>query len=196
MLERMPTPDETQRIQDPSMAEEAAYAEKPHQEKRRLFGMLGPSKTNLQEGEKAAEAAIENFEAEFYPGKSSASGFLAPGEHLNEIIARDKATCERLGFTPKKIGEAIELLLKEGGGVTFTVRKESYRGKQESPFDGKEYPFSNVDFTITNNETGESFSGPGLIVHLLKDHSFFEGSVRHRVNPEKAIKVLFGKVST
>ena len=129
----------------------------------------------------------------FYPGKLSVDGFLASGEKLNEVIARDRATCERLGVTPKQIGEAIEKILKENEGDLFDVSRETWRGMQECPFDKSLTPFSNQDFIITNKQTGESFGGPGLIIHLLKEHSFFEGNTKYRVEPENVIRVLFGK---
>ena len=44
---------------------------------------------------------------------------------------------------------------------------------------------------ILNRETGESFTGPGLIVHLIREHHFFEGKESpYRVEPEKAVRVL------
>lgn len=130
-------------------------------------------------------------EDNFYPGKSSSEGFLAPGEKLNDVIERDQAVCERLGTTPRKVGEAIEAILKGEGKDKFDVVIKSWRGMQPCPFDKGLAPFSSVDFTITNKHTGKSFGGPGLIAHLLKEHSFFEGDTSYRVDPEKAIEVLF-----
>jgi hypothetical protein len=75
----------------------------------------------------------------------------------------------------------------------FDVLMKSWRGMQSCPFDKSIAPFSSIDFTITNKQTGKSFKGPGLIAHLLKEHSFFEGNTAYRVDPEKAIEVLFEK---
>ena len=51
--------------------------------------------------------------------------------------------------------------------------------------------YGDLDFVITNNRTGETLTGPGLIVHLIRDHHFFEGKQSpYRVDPEKAAGVL------
>ena len=51
--------------------------------------------------------------------------------------------------------------------------------------------YGDIDFVITNNRTGETLKGPGLIVHLIRDHHFFEGKQSpYRVDPEKAARVL------
>ena len=48
-----------------------------------------------------------------------------------------------------------------------------------------------IDFLILNRKTGESFTGPGLIVHLIREHHFFEGQASlYRVDPAKAVRVL------
>jgi hypothetical protein len=39
------------------------------------------------------------------------------------------------------------------------------------------------DFDIYNHRTGERVRGPGLLAHLALFHSFFEGSIRYRVDP-------------
>jgi hypothetical protein len=46
-------------------------------------------------------------------------------------------------------------------------------------------------FLILNRRSGESVTGPGLIVHLIREHQFFEGSESpYRLEPSKAIRVL------
>lgn len=141
------------------------------------------------EKKKGAEVDL----AEFYPGKSSEAGFLAPGENLDAVIARDRATCESHDVTPGQIGEAIEEILRGGRKDEFEVSTKSWRGIQTCPFDRSMQPFGGIDFTITNKKTGKSFNGPGLITHLLKEHDFFEGNTPYRVEPEEVIEVLFEK---
>ena len=128
--------------------------------------------------------------AEFYPGASSHDGFLAPGENLDEVIARDRNTCEGKGTTPKEIGQIIEEILSGGRKDKFELSTKSWRGDQTCPFDRSRQPFASIDFVIKNKQTGKSFSGPGLIAHLLKEHDFFEGDTPYRVEPEEAIEVL------
>lgn len=93
----------------------------------------------------------------------------------------------------------------------FTVKLTVYKGHQMCPwafFDPSSKPpvykpcmvggvpryssrASDADFVITNKRTGEELKGPCLIVHLIRDHHFFEGKQSpYRVDPEKAARVL------
>ncbi|MFB0543825.1 MAG: hypothetical protein ACETVR_03490 [Candidatus Bathyarchaeia archaeon] len=82
----------------------------------------------------------------------------------------------------------------------FNVKVKRYRGHQRCPWAkdqdhrctvGSGPKYGNTDFVITNNRTGEALRGPGLIVHLIRDHHFFEGRQSpYRVDPEKAARVL------
>lgn len=67
-----------------------------------------------------------------------------------------------------------------------------WRGIQECPWgchvDSK---WASIDFLILNRESGEFFTGPGLIVHLIREHNFFEGKqTPYRVEPAKVVRVL------
>ncbi len=66
-----------------------------------------------------------------------------------------------------------------------------YRGLQECPW-GCEYDrWSSFDFQILNRQTGESVTGPGLIVHLIRQHHFFEGvESPYRTDPQQLVRVL------
>lgn len=151
--------------------------------------MEGPIQPRGSFNEKKKEINLHNF----YPGALSEAGFLAEGEDLNEVIARDRATCEQYGLTPKDVGQKIAEILRGERKDEFDLKTQSWRGMQECPFDKGFKPFSSLDFTITNKKTDKSFSGPGLIAHLLTDHDFFEGNTSYRVDPEEAIEVLFEK---
>ena len=51
--------------------------------------------------------------------------------------------------------------------------------------------WSDLDFRIENERAGEVVKGPGLIVHLIREHSFFEGlESPYRVSPIKLVKLL------
>lgn len=67
-----------------------------------------------------------------------------------------------------------------------------WRGFQKCPWGCPADPqLGSIDFLILNRETGESFTGPGLIVHLIREHHFFEGKASpYRVAPEKVVRVL------
>jgi hypothetical protein len=50
---------------------------------------------------------------------------------------------------------------------------------------------SDLDFKVENERAGEVVKGPGLIVHLIREHHFFEGlESPYRVSPIKLVKVL------
>ncbi len=69
---------------------------------------------------------------------------------------------------------------------------KSWRGVQECPWGCIIHPdWASIDFMILNRESGEFFTGPGLAVHLIREHHFFEGKgTSFRVDPAKAIRVL------
>jgi hypothetical protein len=65
-----------------------------------------------------------------------------------------------------------------------------YRGFQECPW-GCNTAEGSRDFLILNRKTGEYFTGPSLIVHLIREHHFFEGTgTSFRTDPAKAARVL------
>ncbi len=56
---------------------------------------------------------------------------------------------------------------------------------------GQTYRYSDIDFLLINRGTGDYLAGPGLIVHLIRDHRFFEGPASpYRVDPVTAARVL------
>jgi len=66
-----------------------------------------------------------------------------------------------------------------------------YRGMQECPWGCGIDPLSSYDFLILNRNRAASITGPGLIVHLIRDHHFFEGEGSpYRVDPQKLAAVL------
>lgn len=51
--------------------------------------------------------------------------------------------------------------------------------------------FNSLEWKITNRRTGETIRGPGLIVHLVRDHHFFEGKRSpYRVDPAALARVF------
>lgn len=68
----------------------------------------------------------------------------------------------------------------------FTI---GYRGIQECPWGCQAWGSS--DFLILNRQTGESVTGPELVIHLIREHHFFEGMESpYRTDPAKLIRVL------
>jgi hypothetical protein len=64
-------------------------------------------------------------------------------------------------------------------------------GKSLPCKDGVSYRYADRDFLILDRSTGQYLKGPGLIVHLIREHHFFEGlGSPYRVDPEQAARVL------
>ena len=78
-----------------------------------------------------------------------------------------------------------------GGNLQVFIVK--YRGFQDCPWECGDPvpPWSMLDFLLLNRQSGEYVTGPGMIVHLIREHHFFEGlRSPYRVEPVKAIRVL------
>lgn len=55
----------------------------------------------------------------------------------------------------------------------------------------QELSMAYFDFMIVNRRTGDTVTGPGLIVHLIRRHHFFEGlQSPYRADPVRLIRVL------
>ena len=67
-----------------------------------------------------------------------------------------------------------------------------WRGFQECPWECDVEPrWWSFDFLLLNRRTGEFITGPGMIVHLIREHHFFEGMESpYRTDPIRAIRVL------
>jgi hypothetical protein len=67
-----------------------------------------------------------------------------------------------------------------------------WRGFQECPWECDTDPtWGSFDFLVLNRRLGEFVTGPGLIVHLIREHHFFEGiGSPYRCDPAKLIRVL------
>lgn len=50
--------------------------------------------------------------------------------------------------------------------------------------------WGSTDYVIYNFNNKSVLSFGGLLIHLLKEHNFFEGNVMYRCEPETALKVL------
>jgi hypothetical protein len=76
-------------------------------------------------------------------------------------------------------------------GEKLQVFLAAYRGLQDCPWGCEYHPWACLNFLILNRATGESITGPGLIVHLIREHQFLEGSESpYRVDPAQAVRVL------
>lgn len=151
------------------------------------------------------------IEASMRPGKLSEGGFLGKDEKLVDVLRADNETVMRLGLTHEKIADRIEYFINavntaqgfQGEGKLvdgkYLVGGKAYRGFQECPWGdtdtgmigGKFMAYSCFDLYVRNQEIGEQLNFPGGIVHLIREHHFYEGRQSpYRVDPEKAVRVL------
>jgi hypothetical protein len=78
----------------------------------------------------------------------------------------------------------------------FLLTVTCYMGYQECPFEDEEGRlcrsalFGETDFCLRNTHSGAVLDFPGLIIHLIRAHHFFEGTIPYRVDPRTAVTVL------
>lgn len=148
------------------------------------------------------ESNIRSLEESMRPGRLSKGWFLGPNESLEAIIREDDDTVKKLGLTHEQIANGIEYLMNESLYESryyknknrlpsnYVIEVIHYMGFQECPWsDSGEH--GSVELRITNKRLGETIFCPGLIVHLIRKHHFFEGKQSpYRVDPEKVVRVL------
>lgn len=81
----------------------------------------------------------------------------------------------------------------------YHVSWKTYMGYQGCPFgcadraetlEFRRMALSDTDYIISNNDTGESIFFSELHLHLIRDHLFFEGNTKYRLDPETCARVL------
>ena len=83
----------------------------------------------------------------------------------------------------------------------YRIRLQRYKGPQICPFAREPHEnlcqrkgdkrFASIDWSISNSRNDTQLSGPGLIVHLISAHGFFEGiHSPYRVPPRKLAEPL------
>ncbi|MDI1447932.1 hypothetical protein [Polyangium sp. 6x1] len=140
------------------------------------------------------------------PGVFSTAGFLGETERLDEVLKEDARTLASLGITAKDVasrireivGKALRRSMKSARAEDgheigrFRVRFLKWGGYQECPWLCTPDPgWASIDFVIEDRRSGAKLRGPGLIVHLIAEHGFFEGKESpYRVDPREAAEVL------
>ena len=152
---------------------------------------------------------LEELERRMRPGAFSQVGFLGPEERLEEVLDQDRQTVARLGLTLAEIVVPLDALLDvaESSGGNWArlgdldVQIELTTGFQICPWAtdphhaqctaGGGVRHASITWQIRNHRSGGKLSGPGLIVHLIRDHGFFEGhNSPYRVDPEQLVRLL------
>jgi hypothetical protein len=146
------------------------------------------------------------------PGSFSRSGFLGPGERLVDVISADASALTERGLSSADLASELDEVVSaaeaspshEARIGAVECRIQVHQGFQICPWAsdpgrrqcdaGLGVRHASIDWRLTNLETGEELTGPGLVVHLIRDHEFFEGRMSpNRVDPLKLARVL-GKV--
>jgi len=159
----------------------------------------------------SSDPSIEELENRMRPGVFSQGGFLGENESLPEVMARDGQTLRELGLTHEELAARLDGLLKAASSSPrrsarvghLHVRLEVFTGFQICPWApnvhrgqctaGGGVDYGSMEWRIRNLETGEELRGPGLAVHLIRDHHFFEGrDSPFRVDPARLARILGG----
>ena len=122
-------------------------------------------------------------------------------------MLHDQSVLQELGLAYNDLAEPLDKLLKSALQTNktqinfFGIRLEKFKGYQICPWAvdphhqqctaGGGVDFGSIDWVITNTRRKIKVSGPGLIVHLIRDHHFFEGlKSPYRVEPLALAKLF------
>ncbi|MEM7362100.1 MAG: hypothetical protein AAF335_03765 [Bacteroidota bacterium] len=161
---------------------------------------------------------LDTFYKRLYIGSqgiySSQTGFLKEGESLQDVVEKDRQTLIEYGVSYEKIYQELSDIIKEAGKKqelyeSVTVRQKfevtilTFRGFQECPFSlvkenyGENFCNSmgacgrgSREIIIKNKHNGKSIKVASLLLHLIRDHHFFEGDVDCRIPPKDIIETL------
>jgi len=139
-------------------------------------------------------------------------GFLSKGEKLYDVFQKDDETLKRLNMTYDKIADKLDEIVKFSRTSpekirtlgNLEIKRICYLGYKGCPFGcseeliklGDDYKDlldktrSAVDYEVTNTNLKESIFFSELHCHLIRDHHFFEGNTKYRLDPEKCIRIL------
>ncbi len=152
---------------------------------------------------------LDEIERRMRPGCYSQVGFLGPDERLQDVLKADAQALAALGLSREQLVAPLRVLLatalanrmgiSHSGGYVVCVR--AFRGPQICPFapdphgapcTPDAFRFASIDWDILDSRLGSHLTGPGLIVHLIEAHGFFEGLMSpYRVSPI-ALAALLG----
>ena len=152
---------------------------------------------------------METIQERLEPRGASETGFLARGEKLTEVIARDDEALRILSYTHVEIAALLEHLTsrvaisgtfpyRTQNGKQYNIKVATYRGAtqrgmQECPWgDDVDIDTSptNADIDVLTIEGERVLRIAGLLPHLVREHHFFEGSTSYRTSPEEIVAVL------
>jgi hypothetical protein len=139
--------------------------------------------------------------AKMQPGVITFGGFLGTDNRdFTQIIEDDEKTLELMGKTAEEIADRLEYFQRlsfdafDSSTVVeniYEVETEVVRGYLPCPFNHQGI-YRKSYTTVTNMNSGKSFTYSALNIHLIRVHHFFEGKNSHfRLEPNQIIKELF-----
>jgi hypothetical protein len=151
----------------------------------------------------------KELEARMRPGALSEAGFLGVSERLDEVLTRDARTLKNLDIGYREISGELDRLINRAEAApdrsvqvgNFEVTVKVFPGFQMCPWSpdihrqqcaaGGGVRHASVNWHIRNLRAGREMKGPGLIVHLIRDHRFFEGfESPYRTDPDELARLL------
>jgi len=139
-----------------------------------------------------SKPSLEEVEGRMRPGRYSQVGFLGLHESLRDVLAADAHAMALLGLSHAQLAAPLRDLLaaalakrsRTSRSDGYVVRVRAHRGPQICPFAADPhaspctpgaYRFASIDWDIRDARSGCHLKGPGLLVHLIEAHGFFEG---------------------
>lgn len=132
--------------------------------------------------------------------------FLAEGQTLDQVRARDEEALQILRCTNKELADLVRDVYRDWSNqqnnqyvhhalfqkdISVTVKVS--RGLKPCPWKENKRPDikgnpSNADFYLTYNN--KTIIICGLLAHLIEEHGFYEGCAPYRVAPEEIVEFL------
>lgn len=144
---------------------------------------------------------IKKLEEILRSSKLSSVGFMGTDHRsIGEIIDADLAVLSELGYPPKdiaaKLQEVTDIAVKTlGNWATVGENKEAkvqeVKGRIPCPWPHAGN-FAKRVTVLRDIQTGDEIKWSDLNVHLIAEHSFFEGKgSEFRLEPKQLIEMLF-----
>jgi hypothetical protein len=152
---------------------------------------------------------IEELEKRMRPGQFSVHGFLGKNEKLEDVLNKDEETLRNNNLTYEELSAKLNNLvtdtvsskMRSASIYPYKIDIELFKGFQICPWTedphsgqcaaGRGVRHASINWEISNQRRRLKMSGPGLIIHLIRDHHFFEGfESPYRVDPLKLARLL------
>jgi len=144
---------------------------------------------------------LQRLEQMLRSSKTVAGGFLGTDDRpLSQILAEDQATLAGLGLTAEQVAQRMQDLTdaaKPRLGIEVVIDDrlvvwcEEWKGLMVCPWPhgGR---FDKRLTTLRREDTGRTVCWTDLNIHLIAEHSFFEGrGAAFRLEPQELVRILF-----